>query len=1069
MPYTYKQDDMFYDVEALANVFTVAWWLPNPDMNAIILSYLDDDDIIQGEADEEYIRQYIYRLHPRLKDAGTAIVFENIKYTGCINEFVGQNGNTHSVLGLQSFAKRMGLTNQSTYLNARIEDRHKEGGGLQYDPAYYPVKQTDPDYDETRHGYRFGYNSTNYDTTIIAHFLSALHDCHFQPSYTNRPVQWDSHVPFTASMLREFNDELFEDSWKSQMSKRLAYVPGTHPSSFGDYKKPGWIMRKGWLLSGRHIDVSRLNEKLAIVGLKRLLGMLGLQIMESDKLENNTRINTLEEFADLLAYNISDVINLQLLFEHKVYQNSFNVRGQLLKTFPATVYGQKRGYAKDGREMPVDDGNYTNIRRDRLARDSTSAKFVEFAIAPYKPIKDIPVVSFVYPSELEAKKLGVKQTDVLEDTKAFFEENVTADPNDQAHKDFMEVYHFYDSIRGNNFNSSKAYAQHYGDSTESKNNQYIRTLMSEYNTNLFYHHKDNQGRVYRSSCLANFSIGGIHGAEINMKLFTQDLETYQNEKVIQDYVENLYPSATDALNGPTYITLPEELPLTERIAGKIKPDRAYILPDQNSPEEVATETAKPSRTIKIREFVKSGSTKKKATWRPVPEVELFKKNSSGKWEVQDKYKFVSVGPSHHEDFISYYPLLLSRLSAFINPSYHGYDDKGDPADPYYELFLTRLKKKKEAKDMSLTQEQRDLAQIEQESRKLLINAASGAGDATFDNNIRANNAIISMRIIGQLFAWRIGQAQALAGARVPSTNTDGLYTMGISAEVNDRILDEISKDMYIGIEPERLDRFVSKDSNNRLEVYEGEITSAKGGTLNSWGGPQPTQSLDHAAVIDHILAKYLADERLENPADHEFDRAHAETMFREFVQTHIQNGTPQEALKFFQWILASSTGTHRYNYVKLVNKHTGEVTVRNLQHYNRIFLIKEANEPVRQELYLATRRVIDKAKWAKREKEYHNGDRMRNDMWEHDEDAIQILAENGLDLIAQGENPASTHHKDEAKTMKIRTMPQNQHVGIYNQSIVDLPDATALQMIDALDLNAYTDILEQTFRSWSNV
>lgn len=1048
MAYAYKHDDMFYDVESLSNVFTVAWWLPNPEMNAIILSYLDDDGIIQGEADEEFIRQYIYGLHPRLKEAGTTIVFENIKHTGCINEFVGQNGNTHSVLGMQSFAKRMGLANQATYLNARVEDRHKEGGGLQYHPAYYPVKQTDPDYDENRHGYRFGYNSTNYDLTILAHLLSELHDCHFLPSYTNRPVQWDSNVPFTAAMLRDFNDELFEDSWKSQMAMRLAHVPGTRPNSFGDFTKPGWIQRKSWLLSGRYIDVSRLNEKLQKVGLKRLLGMLGLQIMESDKLENNTRITTLEEFSDLLAYNISDVVNLQLLFEHKVYQNAFNVRGQLLKTFPATIYGQKRGYAQNGQEMPVDEGNYVNIRKDRLTRDSTSAKFVEFAIAPYSPIKDIPVVSFLYPSELEAKKLGIPQSDVLEDTKKFFEETVTADPNHQAHKDFMEVYNFYDSIRGHNFNLSKAYSKHYGNGDlDGKTNQYIRGLMTQYNTNLFYHHKDEQGIVYRSSCLANFSIGGIHGAEVNMALYNQDLEEYQNERAIQDYVESLYPSATDALNGPTYITLPEGLHLTERVKQKLNEDR----------------------TIKIREFVKSGSTKKNATWRPVPEVELFKKNSTGKWEVQDKYRFVSVGPSHHEDFTSYYPLLLSRLSVFINPSYHGYDANGNPADPYYELFLTRLKKKKEAKDMSLTQEQRDLAQIEQESRKLLINAASGAGDATFDNNIRANNAVISMRIIGQLFAWRIGQAQTLAGARVPSTNTDGLYTMDISAEVNDRILEDISKDMYIGIEPERLDRFVSKDSNNRLEVYKGKITSAKGGTLNSWEGPQPTQSLDHAAVIDHVLAKYLADDRLENPADSEFDREHAEKMFREFIQTHIKKGTPQEALKFFQWIVASSTGTHRYHYAKLVNKHTGETATRNLQHYNRIFLIKETNEPVRQELYLATRRAIDKKAWTTREKEYKNGERMRNDLWEHDEDAVTILAENGLDLREHNENPASAHQKDEAKTMKIRTMPQNQHIGIYNQSIVDLPDATALQMIDALDLDAYTDILEQTYRSWSNL
>lgn len=1051
MTYEYKPDDMFYDVESLANVYTVAWWVPK--QNAVILSYLDDDGIIKNEQDQDMIRNYIYQLHPKLKENKTLIVFEDIGQTGCINEFVGLNGNTHSVLGMQSFAKRLGLTNEKTYINARTDERGLEGGGLKYHPAFYPVKQTDPDYNENLHGYRFGYNSLQYDTTIMAKCIGDLHDIHFTPSYTNRPVTTGNGERFTAASMRTFNDELFESEWRSSMHMRLANNPNDYNAGgFGNFKSPTWIIRKGWILTGRFIDVARLNEKLQKVGLKRLLGMLGLQIMESEKLENNTRINNLEEFADLLAYNISDVVNLQHLFEHKVYQNSFNVRGQLLKTFPATVYAQKREKPSDGRERQVDAGNYTNIRRDRLTRDSTSAKFVEYAIAPYSPIKDIPVVSFLYPSEQEAKKRGVPQVDILEETKKYFEENVTNDPSDQAHKDFMQVYAFYDSIRGKNFNSSDAYKEHYGaNAVPAKTNEYVKELMKTYNTNLFYHHKDENGNVYRSSCLANFSIGGIHGAEINVNRFKEDVETYQSEKTLQEYIESIYPSAVDALNGESHIVIPDHITVPKRLEGKIKEDRS----------------------IKIREFVKSGSTKKKADWKSISDVELFKKSTSGKWEVQDKYKYVSSGPSHHEDFVSYYPLLLSLLSVFSNPSYHGYEDDGSPKDPYFELFLTRLAKKKESKDMSLSAEQRESANIEQESRKLLINAASGAGDATFDNNIRANNAVISMRIIGQLFAWRIGQAQSLAGARVPSTNTDGLYTMDISAEDNDRILQEVSKDMLIGIEPERLDRFVSKDSNNRLEVFDGRITSAKGGTLNSWGGPQPTQNLDHAAVIDHILAKYLADERFDNPANIPFDKEYARSMFDGFIKEYIEKGKPQEALKFFQWILASSSGTHRYTYAKFINKHTGEVKVKNLQHYNRIFLLKDDdNEPVRQEVRLATRKKINKNTWDKRMASYQNGELSRSDLWEHDKDALQILVENGLDLLAIQANSNGgdgEYERDEAQTQKIRAMPEDQHIAVFNNSIVDLPNDQAIQMISMLDIDAYVGILEKTFLSWSNL
>lgn len=1046
---------MFYDVESLSNVFTVAWWLPK--MRALILSYIDDDNIIQSDQDLEYIRKKIYNTHPKLQDV--QVVFEDISQTGCISEYNDVNPNL-GTLGMQSFAKRLGLANERTYHNASIHERHMEAGGIQYDPAYYPVKDTDPDYNPDLHGFRFGYNSTNYDMTILAHILAEVNHQYFRKDFINQPIYINKHggsYPINAKDIRAFNDELFDPIWKNRMPMRLAHVDGTNPDDFGDFQKPAWILRKAWQLTGRYIDVSRLNEGLQRVGLKRLLGMLGHDIIESDKLINDTKIHNLEELADLFAYNVSDVVNLQHLFEHPVYQNGFNVRGDLLKTYPQTIYGQKKEPAKilpNGKtqEPQVDIGNYMNIRRDRLARDSTSAKFVEYAIAPYKPIKDIEVVSFLYPSEMEARRLGIEQKDILEETKRYFEENITDDPNHQAHKDFMNVYNFYDSIRGRNFNHSKAYKEYYGDGfnlpqhLQPTPRSYIKELMSKYNTNLFYHYRHSDGTVERSSCLANFSIGGIHGVEIYKDKFEKDVREYEIEKAMQDYVESLYKDATEAVNGPVYIKLPDHLEIPERIKNKVREDG----------------------TIRVREFVKSGSTKKKAYWRDVPKVELFKKNSSGNWTIADKYKYVSVGPAHHEDFTSYYPLLLSRLSAFINPSYHGYDENGDPADPYYGMFEERIAKRAIAKDPSQPKEVRESANREQESRKLLINAASGAGDASFENNILANNAIISMRIIGQLFAWRIGQAQTLAGARVPSTNTDGLYVMDIPAEVNDRILKETARDMYVGIEPERLDRFVSKDSNNRLEVRGGKITSASGGTLNSWQGPQPTKSLDHPAITDHILAKYLADPRIKNPTKEPYNDELVKELMLEFIQEHIKNGTPQEALRFFQWILSSSNNTHRYVYLKQTNIHTGQVTIKKLQDYNRIFLIKEDGYQVRNEVYLATRRSINASTWKKRIREYQNGERLHSQLWEHDEYALEILKQNGLDLLDHNNDSNSNHYKDEAQTQKIRSMPNEQHIEIYNKSILDLPNNQAIQMIQMLDLPAYLEMVKQTFRTWYN-
>ena len=1057
--YEYRLTDTFYDVESLTNVFTVAWWMPKA--NAIILSYLDDSGFIQSASDEAYIRDYIYKLHPRLAQNKTQIVFENIGNTGQINEF-DPTGRMNGILGMQSFAKRMGLANAKTWINARVDEREDEAGGLQYDKAYYPVKQTDPDYDPELHGYRFGYNSTNYDMSILAQLLGNLHDDLFRPSHINRPViDSDTNAPLTAFSLREFNDELFSEEWKGSMAMRLANDPLSPSDGFGDFKKPAWLLRKAWMTSGRYIDVARLNEKLQKVGLKRLLGYLGLQIMESAKLSHDSRIENLEQFADLLAYNIADVINLQKLFEHKNYQNSFKVRGSLLEIYPQTLYAQKQGFASNGREMPCDAGNYTNIRRDRLTRESTSAKFVEYALAPYKPIKDIEVVSFLYPSKMEAEKLGIPQSDILEDTKVFFETNVTSDPEDQAHKDFMEVYAFYDAIRGKNFNQSDAYKDHYmyqgylppGETPPVfheplSSSAYSKELMKKYNTNLFYHHKDADGNVYRSSCLANFSIGGIHGAEVNMPAYLSDQTDNWKERSIQEAVEAMYTDAIEAIKGPVRITLPDYLELTERVEKLI---------DKNG-------------TIRVREFIKSGSTRTNASWKVIKDIELFKVESgTGKRKINPKYAYVSSGAAHHEDFTSYYPLLLSRLSVFINPSYHGFDEHGRPKDPYYEMFLTRLIKKKESKDKTKTAEERELADIEQDSRKLLINAASGAGDATFDNNIRVNNAVISMRIIGQLFAWRIGQAQALAGARVPSTNTDGLYTMDISAEENDRILEEIAKDMHIGIEPERLDRFVSKDSNNRLEVEGGRIVSAKGGTLNSWAGPQPTQNLDHASIIDHLLANYMASEKFDNPADVPFDRTYARKMLTTFVDDHVKDGKMVDALKHFQWIIASSGAKHRYYYARRTNLITGDVEIRNLQHYNRIFLLKDDGVTVKQEMFLATRAAIAKDKLNRALKDYQQGNINRSDIWSHHPESLAILKSNGLDMLKENNQHGSPYEYNNATVQKVKGMPANQHIGIFNNSILEISDATARQMLDMIDLEAYLDILESSFKSWSNV
>lgn len=151
------------------------------------------------------------------------------------------------------------------------------------------------------------------------------------------------------------------------------------------------------------------------MGLKRLLGMLGHQIKESEKLSHDTSISTIGELYELLAYNVSDCLGLAQLFQHPAYASAFDLKAGLLTQYSETVY------AKNG-----------SVRRDRLTIDSSSAKFVGRILAPYTALNDIESVSFLYPAKEVADERGISQVNILDECVRFFEENVAPDPGKDA-------------------------------------------------------------------------------------------------------------------------------------------------------------------------------------------------------------------------------------------------------------------------------------------------------------------------------------------------------------------------------------------------------------------------------------------------------------------------------------------------------------------------------------------------------------------------------------------------------------------------------------------------------------
>lgn len=971
----------FYDIESLSNVFTVCNFQPENDL--IDCYHLVDTPTL-----------YAQTQNPKFFDALLARILEkNQNFRGTIRIF-----DLKTEAGCRMLARTFGLSD--AYM---IND---PSSASCYPSDFRLVCDTDPDYDEDVHPYLFGYNSYNYDTTMLAEFLYDVF-----PTNANGTRFYAT----TAKSMREFNDSLFTEQFKRQMPQRLTvtYDVRTGFATRPDYSDPRWRIRKNMLMTGRHLDVARLNEKQSKVGLKRLLGMLGHQILESDKLGTGVdHIDDLDQLLDLFAYNASDVVNLRELFHHRFYQGQFSLKHGLLKTYQELVYDRIPGQYKP-------DCRPSRVRRDRLTIDSSSAQFATKALCPYDHLPDIPTVSFMYPSERKCAELAaegkpVRRVNVLEESRKFFYKHFSAYPD--ACAAFEKVYAYYRSIEGKNFNSSDFYLDDFGVNGElpPELTPYVLADMPKDENCMFYYNADGTP----SSCFVTFSTGGIHGAEYNRELYLADTATWEKRMADLAAVQALYPDPLDLRHAKTV-----ELDGTTR---------------------------------KWSEFLKSGFTIKRMTamtadqrkqtcWRDVASDRplLFKPCDNGTTALNKKYVYTSAILTNHEDFKSYYPNMLRMLSAFWN--------EGLGVDRYGEIFDDKERYGKLMKDKTKTEAERDFYSVKREGTKLVLNSASGAGDTNFKSPIQMNNRIISMRIIGQLFTWRIGQAQTLKGASIPSTNTDGLYSV-MEEELNNLILAKESADIGVEIEPEPT-YLISKDTNNRLEMDPdtGKILSASGGSLACRRDTDPTKALAHPAIIDWALAEYLVVAALgykglsiSKPFDMDIGRNILASAKDKFEPAHL--------LRMFQNVLASSPGS--VNYIFGLDDAAPDRPII-MQHYNRVFIVKDKT-PSAIHLYAANAKVITPAMVTKRKREDER-------LQQHDPMALHVLSANGV-------RATDIPRTKEAVVKSVTNIRQEWYMLVNNRSTNRMTDAERQVILDAIDYDKYLLLLRNTYEeNWRNI
>ena len=326
----------------------------------------------------------------------------------------------------------------------------------------------------------------------------------------------------------------------------------------------------------------------------------------------------------------------------------------------------------------------------------------------------------------------------------------------------------------------------------------------------------------------------------------------------------------------------------------------------------------------------------------------------------------------------------------------------------------------------------------------------------------------------QLFTWRIGQAQSLKGARIISTNTDGLYSV-MEKTMNDAILAEEAENIHVEIEPEPM-YLISKDTNNRIELSgpgpDAKIFSASGGTLGCHKGPTPTKALAHPAIIDWALREYLVRTASTRGLGAPFDPA----IGTEILQEALSDkgfGRTAKALVMFQNVLASSSGSITYIFgtdsaipPEGACGKDGRALPRPkpiiLQTYNRVFLIRD-DAPVPAEgkamhVYAAAARAIPAPTMAKRLKDRAADPDIRTVYV--DPTAADVLKANGV---------TPRFSNKDVIVKKVTGLDPEWTSLILNRDLFTMSQDHVDELIDALDMDRYLGLLDDAYaHSWQN-
>lgn len=380
---------------------------------------------------------------------------------------------------------------------------------------------------------------------------------------------------------------------------------------------------------------------------------------------------------------------------------------------------------------------------------------------------------------------------------------------------------------------------------------------------------------------------------------------------------------------------------------------------------------------------------------------------------------------------------------------------GNGIDRYQEIYDKRIAIKKTLATLERGSEAHRQADITQNGYKLILNSASGILDGGFDTKCRANNYAISMRIIGQLFTFIIAQALALEGARVPSSNTDGIYVSDIDIELNKTIVNRELEKLLVTIDPEEL-FLVSKDTNNRLEMVNDEVVSARGGTLTSHAGPRIDKRLSHPALCDAVLVKYLSHPGV---TDKEIDEA----LLDQSYQAVLDHYDHREFLFMAGWVLRPTSGSLFVQDNTIVHKGT-----------LRVFLTKEGST-LRRYNTIARKPSLNFDLEADQLNEYDpmgNAEDVKKlmelDVISHWPDVITVRGYKEVGQYGKPNKERTNGSLPMLSSVKITNLNDEDRLTFENRSLVDLDDETVDKLYHGLNHQSYKQLVRETIKLWQN-